>query len=368
MGNRRCYVARGAQPGPLAYFQDWTAGYDHHRRYARNGRPMPRRSLGARLYRDPSRNQYCIRDGGKFIRLGAASLAESEKYLAEYVASKHRPTPSEGPLVADILAAYATDVAATRKSAVNISYNIGNLLRWWGTKPASEITGRNCRAYAATKTAPAAAQDLKTLRAACNWWSKEYAQLVPAPVVWKPEEGRPRERWLTRRELAHLLRAAKRVPHLRRFICLAYYTGSRPGVVLRLQWDQIDLPQGVMARIRPGEAADAKKRAPPVRLGKRILSHLRRWERLDRGTETKYLCHYEGRPVEDPHASWARVTKAAGLPGVTRHTLRHTRATHLMQAGIDVWEAAGFLGMTVKTLEQTYAKHHPDWQEKAANV
>jgi integrase len=270
--------------------------------------------------------------------------------------------------VADILAAYATDVAATRKSAVNISYNIGNLLRWWGTKPASEITARNCRAYAATKTAPAAAQDLKTLRAACNHWSKEYAQLVPAPVVWKPAEGRPRERWLTRSALARLLQAARRVPHLRRFVLLAYYSGSRPGVVLRLQWDQIDLSKGVMARIRPGEAADAKKRAPPVRLGKRILSHLRRWERLDRGTETKYLCHYEGRPVEDPHGSWARVTKAAGLEGVTRHTLRHTRATHLMQAGVDVWEAAGFLGMTVKTLETTYAKHHPSFQEKAANV
>jgi integrase len=269
--------------------------------------------------------------------------------------------------VSDILAAYANDVAATRKSAVNISYNIGNLLRWWGSKRAAEITARNCRAYAATKTAPAAAQDLKTLRAACNHWSQEYAQLVPAPVIWKPKEGRARERWLTRHDLARLLQSARRVPHLRRFILVAYYTGSRPGVVLRLQWSQIDLSKGVMARIRPEEAADAKKRAPPVRLGKRILSHLRRWRRLDNGT-VSYLCHYEGRPVEDPHGSWARVTKAAGLPGVTRHTLRHTRATHLMQAGVDVWEAAGFLGMTVKTLEQTYAKHHPSFQEKAANV
>jgi integrase len=329
---------------------------------------MPRRAKGPRLYRDPSRGQYVIRDGGRFIRLGAASPVEAEKHLAEYIASKHRPVPSEGPLVSDILAAYANDVAATRKSAVNISYNIGNLLRWWGSKRAAEITGRNCRAYAATKTAPAAAADLKTLRAACNHWSKEYAQLNPAPVVWKPAEGRARERWLTRSELARLVKAARRVPYLRRFILLCYYTGSRPGVILRLCWTQIDLPRGVMARIRPGEAADAKKRAPPVRLGKRILSHLRRWERLDNGTGVKYLCHLNNRQVEDPHASWGRAVKAAGLPGVTRHTLRHTRATHLMQAGVDVWEAAGFLGMTVKTLETTYAKHHPDWQEKAANV
>lgn len=329
---------------------------------------MPRRAKGARLYRDPSRGQYAIRDGTRFIRLGAASPIEAEKLLAEYIAGKHRPTPSEGPLVADILSAYATDVAATRKSAVNISYNIGSLLKWWGTKPASEITARNCRAYAATKTDSAAAQDLKVLRAACNHWSREYAQINPAPVIVKPKEGRPRERWLTRSELAHLLWAARHVPHLRRFILLAYYTGSRPGIVLRLQWDQLDLSKGVMARIRPEMAADAKKRAPPVRLGKRILSHLRRWHRLDNGA-VSFLCHYEGRPVDDPHASWDRAVAAAGLEGVTRHTLRHTRATHLMQSGrVSIWEAAGFLGMTTRTLERVYGHHHPDHQGEAPDV
>jgi hypothetical protein len=38
-----------------------------------------------------------------------------------------------------------------------------------------------------------------------------------------------------------------------------------------------------------------------------------------------------------------------------------------MQAGINTWEAAGYLGMTVKTLER-YAKHHPDFQKNAAEV
>jgi integrase len=330
---------------------------------------MPRRAKGPRLYRDPSRGQYVIRDGSRFIRCGAASLVEAEKWLAEYISGKHRPQQSETPLVADILSAYATDVAAYRKTAIQISYQIGSLLKWWGTKRAAEITARNCRAYAATKTAPAASHDLKILRAACNHWSREYAAITPPPVVWRPQEGRPRERWLTRSELAHLLQASRHLQHLRRFICLAYYTGSRPGVVLRLQWDQIDLSKGVMARIRPEEAADAKKRAPVVRLGKRILSHLRRWRRLDAGTETKYLCHYEGRRVEDPHGSWKRATEAAGLKGVTRHTLRHTRATHLMQSGkVTPWEAAGYLGMTVRTLERVYAKHSPDYQKNASEV
>ncbi len=60
--------------------------------------------------------------------------------------------------------------------------------------------------------------------------------------------------------------------------------------------------------------------------------------------------------------------EAAGLDGVTRHTLRHTRATWMAQKGVPLFEAAGFLGMSVKTLERVYAHHDPKHQEHAANI
>ncbi len=40
----------------------------------------------------------------------------------------------------------------------------------------------------------------------------------------------------------------------------------------------------------------------------------------------------------------------------------------MMQAGIDMWEAAGALGMSVEMLERTYGQHHPDFQRRAAEV
>jgi integrase len=47
--------------------------------------------------------------------------------------------------------------------------------------------------------------------------------------------------------------------------------------------------------------------------------------------------------------------RLAGLDGkITPHTLRHTAATWLMQAGVDKWEAAGFLGMSVEMLDRVY--------------
>jgi integrase len=63
------------------------------------------------------------------------------------------------------------------------------------------------------------------------------------------------------------------------------------------------------------------------------------------------------------------VRDAAGLGAdVVPHGLRHTAATWLMQAGVPLAEAAGFLGMTVAVLEAIYGHHHPDFQSAAANA
>jgi len=276
-------------------------------------------------------------------------------------------------MIAAVLSAYGNEVAAHTRSARNIGYNISNLLKWWSDKTAADISKDTCRAYAKTKTASMAYADIKVLRAAVNYWHEEYGPLNFIPKFWMPDGGQPRERWLTRSEAARLVWAARRYQHLRRMILLGLYTGSRPGVILALRWDQVDLANEIMSRLPRGQAEDPKKRAPRVRLGRRILAHLRRWKRLD-GKSATHVCHFSDpwhpgqRVVQDPHGAWAKVVKAAGLEGVTRHTLRHTRATWMMQRGVPIWEAAGFLGMTVKTLERVYGHHAPDHQEKAANI
>jgi hypothetical protein len=53
--------------------------------------------------------------------------------------------------------------------------------------------------------------------------------------------------------------------------------------------------------------------------------------------------------ADDISYTWDRL---AHLPGkVTPHTLRHTAATCLMQRGVPIWEAAGFLGMSPEVLQ-----------------
>lgn len=331
---------------------------------------MPRRKSPPRLYLDPRRKQWVIRDGGQFIRTGRteAERGSAEKVLAKYLAQKHQPERGPSPLIADMLLAYTREHVPHTRSAASAAYHIASLDDWWGDRRLSDVTPDNCRAYAVGRKAYGARRDLEVLRAAINHWHKHHGPLPAVPTVILPEKAAPRERWLNRSEAARLLWAARHTPHLARFILLGLYTGSRSGVILGVKWDQIDLEKALMRRVALGKAQDKRKRAPVVRLGKRILTHLRRWRRLD-DPRVGYLCHYNGARVQKMRRSWRAARERAGLDAaVTPHVLRHTRATWLMQAGIDVWEASGHLGMTPETLQNVYGKHHPDYQKRAAEV
>lgn len=236
-------------------------------------------------------------------------------------------------------------------------------MRWWSGKQLSDVTARNCRLYAAVRPKVAARRDLETLRAAISYWHREYGPLTSLPFVTLPEKPAPRERWLTRQEVARLLRAAHGWPHLRRFILIGFYTGSRSGAILGARWDWVDLGTGLMRRRPHGISESTIKRTPPVRLKGSILAHMRRWARLD-ADPAAAIVNYEGHSIGHLKRSWRRAVEIAGLPGkVTPHVLRHSRATHMMRDGARIWDAAQELGMSAITLERTYGHHSPGYQE-----
>jgi integrase len=151
---------------------------------------------------------------------------------------------------------------------------------------------------------------------------------------------------------------------------VALYTGTRASAVCgaALQPTEgrgfIDLARGVFYR-RPAGRRETTKRAPPIPLPDRLLAHLRRWKR--RGQH--FAVEWNGEPVKAIEKAFANAVADADLgKGVTPHTLRHTAATWLMQEGVDLWEAAGYLGMTVEMLSQRYGHHHPDHLSGAKNA
>jgi integrase len=331
---------------------------------------MPRRSSGPKLWLDKDRHTWTIVDGRTRHRTGlsAADIKQAERALRDYIESKHKPAEGPNPLLADVLAAYAEEHIAHVVSGKHILYDIGHLNRWWGKKRVTDVSAASTRAYAAGRNAGASARrELAFLNAAIQHWKANHAPMMPTPKIKLPPKPQPRQDFMTRSEAARFLWVARRTPHLARFFLIGWYTGSRRSVITGLKWSMVNLETGIMQRKERG-AVRTKKRNPPVRLGARIHAHLRRWARLD-DRKTEYVVHYRGNKIDRPVRSWERTRKAAKLPVyVVPHILRHSRATHMLKAGVPIWDAAAALGMSVKVLADVYGHHAPDWQKDAANV
>jgi len=242
---------------------------------------------------------------------------------------------------------------------------------FWGAKKVADIKGATCRKFAEGHTPAIARRSLETLRAATNYFHKEYG-LDPVPAFTMPAKPKARQRWLTRSEAARLLWVARGTPHLARFILIGLYTGTRSGAILDLMWmpsttgGWIDVERGVLHRAS-AEKRETKKRQPPAKMPERLLAHARRWKRMD--GDIRHVVQWNGAPVASIKKAFRSARTAADLDdGVIPHCLRHTCATWLMQRGAEAWDAAGYLGMTVEMLDRTYGHHSPTHQQGAMDA
>jgi integrase len=370
---------------------------------------MPRPSKGARLYKRKVRYRgrklvaqsvWIIRDGSKDFATGCVASAsetkppaEAEQALAEYIARKYRPERSHRDIYdidcADVLSIYLSDIGEPANQ-FEIDARISRLNEFWGGKMLSQVNAHTCSAYAKYRDNKGGARrDLETFRAAINHHAKEgfHRGIVRVSL---PPKGEPQDRWLRREEAAALiwqcwryrekqtgmseggLVSTNRRPlrHIARFILIGIYTGTRAGAIAgaspytELGRSFVDLDRGIFYRKPVGKRA-TKKRQTPAPIPPRLLAHMRRWK--ERKLMATCFVEFNGKPVSSVKKGFQSAVRLAGLPGrVTPHTLRHTAATWLMQRGVPIWEAAGFLGMSPEVLQDTYGHHHPDYLQGAA--
>lgn len=333
---------------------------------------MPRRAKGPRLYLKSWKGYppvWVIRDRERQVSTGCGErdLAGAERKLSEYISQKHEPETRESSpgriLIADVVNIYIREHAPHVKNKAFLIHTASPINEWWGDQTLSTIRARTCRAYVEWRVKQGvidqtARHDLKTLRAAVNYYHREYGPLDAVPAFTLPAKSKPRERYLSRHELAKLLWEARRNVLLRRFILIAFYTGTRSGAVLGLKWTTslksgyIDLDARVMHRAGRSEG-ETKKRQPPCKIPPRLLAHLRRWYAIDmerlRGSVFG---------VASIKKSWKTARERAGLgDDVVPHTLRHTCVTHLMQAGLTQWDVSRLTGMSIEMIDRVYGHH-----------
>lgn len=370
---------------------------------------MSQKRKPARLWLRPDTGTWFIKDGDKRVptECSEAEVEAAQRKLAEYIDSQYRPQRSSRAAevtVADVVIVYSEEKAPSTARPKETLAMLERITDFFGDMILTEVRGQSCRDYAAERGNPGGARrDLEMLRAAINHYHAEET-LDMVPKVTLPEKGEPRQSWLTRREIAKLLlvamgwvptlfdvdtreptrweRSGWRYPHLLRIILIGLYTGTRLSAILNLQWipnttgGHIDLDRGVIYRKAQGERTMHNKRKTPVKIPPRLLTFLRYWRKADttkdgqgRDVTLRYAVHYFGEKIVKPHKAFRSVRSIAGFgDDVTPHVLRHTRATWLAQAGVEIEQAAASLGMTAEEFERTYAHASPDFQQQAANA
>lgn len=166
-----------------------------------------------------------------------------------------------------------------------------------------------------------------------------YANLVRAALnrkgsplkIRRKKTPKGRLRWLTADEWTALKEALP--DHQRPMAELAIATGIRQANVFRLEWSQVDLERRI-AWIHPDQAKAGKPiRVPLNDDAMRVLrAQEKAREKRQEGGEWVFVGRGGAKPPTEIKTAWKAATKAAGVPGVRWHDLRHTWATwHVMQ-------------------------------------
>ena len=221
------------------------------------------------------------------------------------------------------------------------------------------------------------------LRAFCRFWQRR-GRLKSNPLtgVPLPRLDKPLPKFLTEKQMTDLLTGPLRLlenQSLDAFTAwrdrlvmeLLYGGGLRVSELVGLDYGQIDYENGVARVMGKGR----KERLCP--LGRVAMAVLVKWRdefARDRTPESPVIVNrrHERLPVRQVQLLLKRYLALAGLPNdITPHKLRHSYATHLLNAGADLRLVQELLGhvnlattqiythVSVAHLKKIYERAHP---------
>lgn len=222
------------------------------------------------------------------------------------------------------------------------------------------------------------ARKISSLRAFFKWLASEgRIASNPAAGLRLPRQGRPLPKVLTQMQMLALLEAPPADTWLglrdRAILETLYSTGARVSEISGLDLGDLDMDQGTALLRGKGRKERLAGIGSPCRRALDAYLDAADQERIRRAPTPVFLNRY-GRRLStrsiarrlDQHAA------AAGLPRNTSpHTLRHSFATHLLEAGANLREVQEMLGhknvattqiythLTLDHLKRVYEQAHP---------
>jgi integrase len=163
---------------------------------------------------------------------------------------------------------------------------------------------------------------------AVHW---DYTRQNPAKKVPLAKESR-RIRFLSKEEIKRLLEAADTewAPYLKLIIILALNTAMRRGEILRLKWEEVDFKRRV---IQVKQTKNYQPREVPMTDW--LFETVWAWRKKSLDN-----CYVFGNNTMQPMISFRtafeKALKRAGIEDFRFHDLRHTAASYLHMAGVDI--------------------------------
>lgn len=223
----------------------------------------------------------------------------------------------------------------------------------------------------------------EVLRAALNQAVKTYRYIKSNPCHAVEKPGRPERelRTLTREELGRFMDAVGKV-RLGALCVTAALVGARKGELLALRWDDIDLKKGTMRiqrtliemkKIHEPMDTKTKKSKRLIELPARVVAVLKEHRKrmfAEGFAAAPVFCGDTGKFL------WRRSVdrwsldlclKAAGLPKIRFHDLRHGLATYLLEDDTHPKKVADLLGhASTKTTLEIYSHVTPPQMKDVA--
>ncbi len=181
----------------------------------------------------------------------------------------------------------------------------------------------------------------------------------PARLVPQRKEPAGKIRFLTQDEEKRLRVALKVRPLCIPQLDVALHTGMRKSEQFTVTWDQVDFAQKYIHLDVTKNGSDRY-----VSLNSQSLQSLKTLKethaRLNLPAESTLFVSWQKKPMTDPREWFTAACKEAKISGVTWHTLRHTFASRLVMAGVDLKTVQELMGHKTIAMTARYAHLSPE--------
>ncbi|MDD3802242.1 MAG: site-specific integrase [Desulfuromonas thiophila] len=175
------------------------------------------------------------------------------------------------------------------------------------------------------------------------------------------KENNARLRFLSVEESERLVACAD--AEVRPVLVCALNTGCRKEEILSLTWDQVDMKHGF---IRLNKTKNGEKRDVPINAT--LAACLRSLPRSIDPAGYVFTNPATGRRWSDLKRGFDRACQRAKLTDLRIHDLRHTFASQLVMAGVDLTTVSRLLGHKTLTMTLRYSHLAPDHLQSAVSV